>query len=475
MGFVSIPYYLFLGATVVLYYLFPLRHRWLLVLVADLLYYSLAGPEGLVLLGGMTLLSYVMGLALEKVRRGPILLLALAVTLAPLLAVKTGWLWKGFFPGAAGSLLAPLGLSFFTLQMVAYLADVYQGKIKAQKNPLKYALFVSFFPQMVQGPIPRYIQLMPQLLKGHRFDPDKITRGLQLILWGFFLKMVIADRAAVVVNQVFDQWPKYQGLYVLAGGILYSLQLYADFQACTKLAQGSAWLLGVPLVENFRRPYLSSSVKEFWGRWHLSLSYFLRDYVYIPLGGNRKGRLRKYGNVLVTFLVSGLWHGNGPQFLVWGLLHGGYQTVGELTQPVRDWLWQRLGVSSAGTFRRWTRRLTTCFLVMVAWVIFRAPTLGQGLEMLGSMATAWNPWVLLDDSLLALGLSWKDWGVLVLATGLLLWVSCAQERGYSVRTMVNRQPLVVRWLIYILAVLAIALVGVYGYGYSAQDFIYGGF
>lgn len=474
MGFISIQYYLFLVPMVALYYL-SRRGSWFFLLVINLLYYSLAGAEGLVLLCGMTLVSYVMGLAVELVKRRSLLALSLAATLAPLVVVKGEWIWGGVLPGGGGSLLAPLGLSFFTLQMAGYLADVYKGKIQAQRNPLKYALFVTFFPQMAQGPIPRYQKLMPQLLQRSKFEPENIARGAQLILWGFFLKMVIADRAAVFVNRVFDQWPVYNGLYVLLAGILYSLQLYADFQACTKLAQGSAWLMGIRLEENFRRPYLSASVKEFWGRWHLSLSSFLRDYVYIPLGGNRKGRVRKYLNLLITFLVSGFWHGNGPQFLVWGALHGGYQILGDLTRPVRDRFWEMTGFPPQGGARRWIQRLTTCFLVMAAWVIFRAPTLGQGAEMLWGMVTVWNPWIFLDDSLLSLGLSWKDWAVLALGVAFLIWASHTQERGNSVRIMVDRQPWVLRWALYILAVLAIALVGVYGYGFSAQDFIYGGF
>lgn len=472
MGFVTIQYYLFLALIVVLYYLSG-RASWFFLLVANLLYYSLAGPEGMVLLGIMALVSYLMGLALDRVKSRGLLVLSLGLTLAPLIVVKSSWIWQNFLPG--GSLLAPLGLSFFTLQMAGYLADLYKGRIRAQKNPLKYALFVSFFPQIVQGPIPRYAQLMPQLLRKKKFQPENITRGLQLILWGFFLKMVIADKAAVVVNQVFDQWPVYNGAYVLVAGILYSLQLYADFQACTKLAQGSAWLMGIRLEENFRRPYLSTSVKEFWGRWHLSLSYFLRDYVYIPLGGNRKGKIRKGFNLMITFLVSGFWHGNGPRFLVWGALHGVFQIFGELTAPVRDGFWKLLGFRPQGTARRWVRRLTTCFLVMVAWVIFRAPTLTQGWEMLWSMVTVWNPWILVDDSLLALGLSWKEWSVLILATGLLIWVSQNQEKGRSLRGMLDRQPLVVRWTVYVLGVLGIVLVGTYGFGFNAQDFIYGGF
>ncbi|MCI8741586.1 MAG: MBOAT family protein, partial [Lachnospiraceae bacterium] len=201
------------------------------------------------------------------------------------------------------------------------------------------------------------------------------------IVWGFFLKLMIADKAAVVVNEVFGNWEAYRGGYVLVAGGLYSIQLYADFLSCVCLARGTAELFGIRLPENFRSPYRAESVKEFWGRWHISLSSWLRDYIYIPLGGNRKGRLRKWLHIFVVFTVSGIWHGAGYKYLFWGWMHGAYQVCGELTGSLQNRLFQVLGFPESGRGRGWLRRAGTWFWVMVAWIIFRAESLRQGLRM----------------------------------------------------------------------------------------------
>ena len=200
----------------------------------------------------------------------------------------------------------PMGLAFYTLQMLSYLIDIASGKINAEKNLARYALYISFFPQILQGPIPRWSELAPQLFEGHEIREKNLREGLQLVLWGFFLKWMIADKAAILVNTVFDRFPSYQGVYILIAGILYSLQLYTDFLACVTLSQGVAQLFGISLADNSHQPYFSRSIREFWRRWHISLSRWLKDYVYIPLGGSRRGTAQKYRNLLLTFLISGL-------------------------------------------------------------------------------------------------------------------------------------------------------------------------
>ena len=402
---------------------------------------------------------------------------AIAVTLAPLAISRSDAAVSALEDllglGHAGFLVS-LGLSFFTMQIIAYLVDVYRGTVSAQRNPFKYALFVSFFPQVVQGPIPRYAELAPQLYEGHRFDEEGVTRGFLAILWGFFLKLMVADKAGVVVDTVFGNVAAYQGAYVLVGGVLYSVQLYADFLSCTTLAQGVALLFGIRLGENFDHPYLATSIKDFWRRWHISLSSWLRDYVYIPLGGNRKGRARKYLNVVITFLVSGLWHGAGATYLVWGLMHAVYQIVGELTEGLRDACLRLLGISREGQARTWIRRATTFALVMLAWIVFRAGSLSDALTMLGSLFTTWNPWIFFDDSLLELGLDWKEWVVLAASVLLLVRVSLWEER-LDVRGRIMEQPFILRLALYVVAILVVMVFGTYGYGFDAADFIYGGF
>ena len=285
---------------------------------------------------------------------------------------------------------------------------------------------------------------------------------------------MVADKAGVVVDTIFGNVAAYQGAYVLVGGVLYSVQLYADFLSCTTLAQGVALLFGIRLGENFDHPYLATSIKDFWRRWHISLSSWLRDYVYIPLGGNRKGRLRKCFNVIVTFVVSGLWHGAGATYLVWGLMHAAYQIVGELTEGLRDACLRLLGIPKEGQARTWIRRATTFTLVMLAWIVFRAGSLSDALTMLGSLFTTWNPWIFFDDSLLELGLDWKEWVVLAASVLMLVRVSLWEER-LDVRGRILEQPFILRLALYVVAILVVMVFGTYGYGFDAADFIYGGF
>lgn len=484
MTFVSPEYYFFLFGLLLLYYLFPLKYRWLVLLAGNFFFYWIAGKGGRRMFLALVLLSYLLGIVIEKTRqkssslflRRAVLVGALILVGIPLFTIKEcNYLIQRYLHHSGWIFAVPLGLSFFTVQIAAYFVDLYYDRVVAEKNPLKYALFLSFFPQIVQGPIPRYQQLAPQLFQGHRFTHENITYGMHLILWGFFLKLLIADKAALLVNTVFDNSELYQGVYVLVAGIFYSLQLYTDFQACTKLAQGTSMLFGIRLINNFNHPYFSRSIKEFWGRWHLSFSSCLKDYVYIPLGGNRKGRLRKYINLMLTFFVSGAWHGSGYRFLVWGGLHGFYQILGESTLTIRKKLYSLFGFSENSLVRHFIQSLCTFFLTTIAWIIFRANNLQQAIKMISSIFMVWNPWVLFNDSIFSLGLSWKEMFILLCALSVLFLVSWKQEHGVSISQTISHQPLLVRWSVYILVVLVIVVFGTYGFGFNAQDFIYGGF
>lgn len=480
MDFISFNYYLFLIVVIVLYYVIPIKYRWYVLLVGSLSFYywKVEGQWATLSVFLMViLLSYLGGLVIEKGKSlenlwlsRMILGFAVVLVFAPLFMVRM----EKLMMRVPVKIIVPLGISFFTMQMVAYLADIYRGKIAAQKNILKYSLFISFFPQIIQGPIPRYEQLEPQLIEGHRFDERYFTKGLHLIIWGFFLKLMIADKAAVVVDMVFGKSSMYKGMYVLIAGILYSVQLYTDFMSCVMLAKGAALLFGIQLADNFQRPYLSESIKEFWGRWHISLSSWLRDYVYIPLGGNRRGRFRKYIHLILTFAVSGVWHGWGIKYVAWGLIHAVYQVFGDLTFSIREKLYGFLGFAENSAEKRFIRRVLTFLLVMLAWIIFRAGTLEEGIGMVSSIFTVYNPWILFNDAIFKLGLSWKEWVVLLISIGVLIKVSLAQEKG-GVSDWILSKPLIVRWGIYIVAILVIFVYGTYGFGFKAQDFIYGGF
>ncbi len=481
MTFISVKFYLFLVAFVFVYYLMPIKIRWIVLLAESLSFYYLAVNHGRKLFLLIVVISYMGGLLLERLsekqycRKIALFCNILAVVL-PLLVIKEGnWIFQKISGRDAWSFIAPLGLSFFTVQMIGYLVDIYKGKISAQKNFLKYLLFIAFFPQIIQGPIPRYSQLMPQLEKGNRFEPENITHGFQLILWGFFLKLMIADKACVIVNTVFDNCDYYKGAYVVLAGMLYSIQLYADFQACTKLAQGIGFLFGIKLANNFNHPYFAKSIKDFWGRWHISFSSWLRDYIYIPLGGNRKGKIRKYINLIITFLVSGIWHGSGFRFLVWGGLHAIYQIIGELTTGYRGKISAVIGIDKNSRVGDMIRCIFTFCLATIAWIIFRANSLRDAYKMIRSIFTVYNPWVLINDSIFTLGLSWKEVVILLLSIAVLYTISYIQERGISVREMILKQPLIIRWISYICVIAVIMIFGTYGYGANSQDFIYGGF
>ena len=477
MNYTKVIYYPFFAVLLLVYYCLPGKFRWCVLLAGSMAFYWMAVKNPL-LIGAflaMIVLSYGFGVLIGRTRSKAVMAAGIILTAAPLLAFKaTEYGALSSFIGGGSRLILPLGASFFTLQMIAYLADIYKGKIPAQKNPLKYALFISFFPHIIQGPIPRYSQLGAQLTEPHRFESENLVRGFHLILWGVFLKFMIADKAGVVVDTVFANTARYQGMYVLTAGALYSIQLYTDFMSCTYMSRGAARCTGIDVISNFDHPYFATSIKDFWRRWHISLSTWLRDYVYIPLGGNRRGKFFKYVNLVLTFAVSGIWHGGSLKFLFWGLLHAFYQIAGEFTYRVRECLYSAAKIEKTSYLKHIIKSAGTFFLAMTAWIIFRADSLRQALEMIRSMFTVHNYWIFWDDSLFTLGLEWKEWGVLLHSMALLFVISYVQTK-LSVSSWILRQHVIVRWSIYIGAVLTVMIFGTYGFGYDAKDFIYGGF
>ena len=477
MNYTKVIYYPFLAALLLIYYCLPGKFRWCVLLAGSMAFYWMAVKNPL-LIGAflaMIALSYGFGVLIGRTRSKAVMAAGIILTAAPLLAFKaTEYGALSSFIGGGRRLILPLGASFFTLQMIAYLADIYKGKIPAQKNPLKYALFISFFPHIIQGPIPRYSQLGAQLTEPHQFESENLVRGFHLILWGVFLKFMIADKASVVVDTVFANTARYQGMYVLTAGALYSIQLYTDFMSCTYMSRGAARCMGIDVINNFDHPYFATSIKDFWRRWHISLSTWLRDYVYIPLGGNRRGKFFKYVNLVLTFAVSGIWHGGSLKFLFWGLLHAFYQIAGEFTYRVRERLYSAAKIEKTSYLKHIIKSAGTFFLAMTAWIIFRADSLRHALQMIRSMFTVHNYWIFWDDSLFTLGLEWKEWGVLLHSMALLFVISYVQTK-LSVSSWILRQHVIVRWSIYIGAVLTVMIFGTYGFGYDAKDFIYGGF
>ena len=480
MVFVLFEFYVFLAAVLLLYYLLPLRFRWYALLAGSVAFYWYVSEQSLramTMLFGAAVLCWFLTLMMIKCRKGRkiIFVIDLLTVILPLLAIKELPFFEQLFKFKTPEWwIIPIGIAFYSMQLIAYAVDVYKGDIRPEKNVLKFILFVSFFPQILQGPIPRYSQLSGQLIEGHRFDEKQFVKGFMLILWGFFLKFCIADKAGIIVNTVFDNYPAYQGCYVAVAAVLYSFQLYADFLACTSFAQGTAGLFGIKIIDNFNHPYFSISVKDFWRRWHISLSTWLRDYIYIPLGGNRKGRPRKYCNLMVTFAVSGIWHGAGLQFLFWGMLHGFYQIMGDVFTPLKKGFAEKVLKNEHKTLLRRLSIFITFILVTAAWVIFRADSLQTGLSMLGSVITVFNPWIL-SNAVFGLGLEWKEFVMLLLCLCILFIVSRKQERGIMIRERILKYNLAVRWLIFLGAIVFIMIFGTYGFGFDAQAFIYVGF
>lgn len=270
----------------------------------------------------------------------------------------------------------PLGVSFYTFQAIGYLSDVYHKRIDAEKNWWHYMLFVSFFPQIVSGPISRAKDLLPQIKAERKFNYPQAVQGLKWLLWGMFVKVVMADRVGIYVDTIFNNYEYQSGLSCWVGSFLYSFQIYGDFAGYSFMAVGVGQLLGFELINNFQRPYLSQSVTDFWHRWHISLSTWLRDYVYIPLGGSRCSKIRNYWNIFLTFLVSGIWHGANWTFIIWGMIHGLFQIV--------EKMFGLNNIKSNG-WGRFIRVLITFFIVNIAWVFFRMPTLNQANDVINKM------------------------------------------------------------------------------------------
>lgn len=479
MQYSSYIYYIFVTITLVLYYIVPVKLRWCILLIANLVFYLSVCRTGWWILCGTIIVSYIAAILLRRcrgIRKKALFVGAVILVILPWFLTRNGnFIWHNILGKDSYKLIVPLGISFYTMQIIAYLIDVYRGDIFPQKNLAKYVLFITFFPQILQGPIPRYQQLGQQLFCGHLFDEEKFTQGFYLIIWGFFLKLVIADKASIIVDMVFDNYPAYSGGYIWIASVLYSIQLYADFLSCTTLAQGVSLLFGIELVKNFERPYFAVSVKDFWRRWHISLSTWLKDYIYIPLGGNRRGRLCKYLNLAATFLISGIWHGVGLKYLMWGGIHGFYQIAGDGLYGLKERIYTYLKIRPNSKKKRWLKQVGTFLLVNFAWIIFRADTMGKGIGMINHMFSEFNPWIFFNDRIYTLGLAWKEMVILFLAVFLLFAVEKKQGEKIVVSEYIMNQKLPVRWLVCMVGICVIVIFGTYGFGFDGQDFIYGGF
>ncbi|MBQ7867875.1 MAG: MBOAT family protein [Clostridia bacterium] len=495
MLFNSLSFLIFFPVVVMLYFTLPkkLKNYWLLA--ASYYFYMCWNAKYALLILFSTVVTYASGLLMARAEAGSmqpkqkqnrkkwVVAASFVLNLAILFFYKYfNFAMDGLQKvlGAAGialhmptfDVLLPVGISFYSFQALSYTMDVYRGEIKAEKNFFQYALFVSFFPQLVAGPIERSKNLLEQLEEPKKFQFERARDGLLLMLWGFFLKIVLADRIAIFVDTVYGQYTQFTGWYLTVATVLFAFQIYCDFMGYSVIAMGASQILGIQLMENFRAPYLNTSVASFWRDWHISLTSWFRDYLYIPLGGSRKGKLRKQLNKMIVFLVSGLWHGAQYSYVAWGLLNGLYQVAGELLKPLRDRLVRLFGLNRNSLGHKLLCGLVTFALIDLSWIFFRAEGIGEALIILKSIVKADNPWVLVDGSLYGCGLDRANFMLMLICLAVLLFADLCKRKGIKIRKVITDQDAWVRWLVFAGATLAILLFGKYGPGYEAANFIY---
>ena len=493
MLFNSLHFLIFFPAVVLVYLLVPSRWRYLWLLVASYYFYMGWNPRYALLIALSTVTTYGAGRLLDRIGQEP-------GEDERKLRKKKGCVFFSFFINIGilfffkyfdfalenvnrilqilhitvlekpFDVLLPVGISFYTFQALGYTIDVYRGEIRAEKNLLRYALFVSFFPQLVAGPIERSKNLLTQVQEMDRWklwDLERIREGLLLMLWGFFQKLMIADRAAIAVNAVYGQYQVFGGGEILLATLLFAFQIYCDFDAYSNIARGAARVCGFQLMVNFRQPYFSRSMGEFWRRWHISLSSWFRDYLYIPLGGSRVGPVRHWMNLMVVFLVSGIWHGANWHFILWGGLHGAFQVMGKWKDMLLDGLGKRLHLEKPLRLPGALQALWTFVLVDLCWLVFRVNSLG---DIRGILRTVGEHPGFLDPA--GMQMVPVEWALLLLSLAVLLVVDVFHARGISLGKQVAGRCFLVRILLYTAGIGVILVFGVYGAAYDTSQFFY---
>ena len=481
MLFNSLDFLIFFPVVTAGYFGLPHRFRWAWLLIASCYFYMAFIPAYILILFFVITIDYVAGIAIENAlgrRRKLFLLMSLLANIGTLAIFKyfnflngnlaglaTAFHWN--YPIPALAIILPIGLSFHTFQSMSYTIEVYRGKFKAERHPGIFALYVMFFPQLVAGPIERPYNLLPQLHAQHTFDYQRVTDGLKLMAWGFFKKIVIADRLAIPVNQVYANPHEYTGISLIVATIFFAYQIYCDFSGYSDIAIGAAQVMGFKLMTNFNRPYFSQSIAEFWRRWHISLSSWFRDYLYIPLGGNRVAAWRWQLNLLIVFLVSGLWHGANWTFVIWGGLHGLYLVASLWLTALAEKIQRATKIAIRPN--KYLQIAITFGLVSFAWIFFRATSLADALyiasHLFDNLGIVTN-FQALENSVL-LGLGRTGFTIALLAIIGMELVQLVQ-RGGSVRAQLARQPALVRWSAYYLLIIVTLIFGVYG----SRQFIY---
>lgn len=499
MLFNSIDFLIFFPVVLLVYFIFPCRKRYIWLLAASYFFYMCWNPSYIVLILLSTMITYICGRAIAYIRasadsesgRGKKRMkLVIAVGIILNVGMLVYFKYTNFLIHSVNrvlaefhmekidevSILLPVGISFYIFQALGYMIDVYRGIIEAEKNFLKYALFVSFFPQLVAGPIERSENLLNQIkneLFHKLWDYQRVTSGFVIMLWGYFLKVVIADRAAVLVNTVFDGFEGFGMVALGAGAAAFAIQIYCDFSGYSMIAIGAAKVLGFQLMENFNTPYFAVSIVDFWRRWHISLSTWFRDYLYIPLGGSRCSKFKKYRNIMVTFGVSGLWHGADWTYVVWGLLHGFYQIAEKELTPMVQKINDRCHTKTESFGYKFFREVVTFVLTDIAWIFFRADSLGQAVHYIKRMVAHRDWWSFFDQTIYTLGLDVREMHILWFGILSLILVELIKyKKGELLDAFLQRQWIAFRWGILLALIFTCIVFGYYGPGFDSAQFIY---
>ena len=456
MLFNSVEFLVFFVIVTVAYFGVPWTQRNYVLLLASCYFYCAFIPRYLLVLVFLILLDFSAALLIERFeghQRKVLLLVSLAANIGVLGYFKY---YNFFLSESAGALswlglswrpflhhvLLPIGLSFHTFQSMSYTIEVYRRRYPAERNLLIYSLYVLFYPQMVAGPIERPHQLLPQFREHHKFEMSRVIDGLALMAWGFFKKVCVADRLALLVNQVYGSPHSHTGVTLLVATYFFAIQIYCDFSGYSDIAIGAAQVMGFRLIDNFNRPYVARSVSEFWRRWHISLSTWFRDYVYIPLGGNRVSVPRQFFNLMLVFMVSGLWHGANWTFIIWGALHGAYLIMSKVTENGRERFWAGVpGVLSK--VRPAIQMFITFQLVSLAWIFFRADSLSHAYQVVRSILTGAGGWIWTAGE----GFGWTYLASSLAMIGIMEAVHHLAAHG-TVRHLFRNRPFAVRWTLY---------------------------
>ncbi len=495
MLFNSMQFLIFFPCVCLVYYVIPYRVRYLFLLACSYYFYMCWNPKYALLMLTSTVITYLSGLLIDSADKSAndekhkkrLKQLYLTLSFVSNLAILFFFKYYDFAANTIVSLFSllhiqitvprfdivlPVGISFYTFQALSYSMDVYRKDIYAEKNFFKYALFVSFFPQLVAGPIERSKNLLIQINKKHPFDYEEVRKGLILMMYGFFQKVVLANYIARIVDAVYDNYTDCTGFQLLTASVLFAFQIYCDFASYSNIAIGAARVMGFKLMDNFDTPYFSRSVAEFWRRWHISLSSWFKDYLYIPLGGSRKGQTRKNINRMIVFLVSGLWHGANWHFVFWGGLNGLFQVIGDYLKPYRKKFMKYFHIDENSSSHKLMQMIITFILVDFTWIFFRAGLLQSFAIIKTILGLNGGSWMTFGNNLTAMNIDQPTVTLLIVSFGLLLLADICRYNHINLIDWICGQGLWLRWLLLYCLIFFILIFGAYGPGFDSAGFIY---